>query len=211
MLKGTIVKDKINLQEVILPSSMLSDQEIEKSLNRWLILLHQHQIHVVFHQDPPCIRDQYDYMANEFMQMLLPPHPAGLEFCFVYDRVAPDPSVDEANQLIQQLLEDIFRKQTMGQIDCTAQLLHFNDYENLSEPEFRYLIKNGEEKKPAISQCNIMFRNKKMEENALVLTGRYQVGYSYPHFCEIEQGGWEASLKKMTGKWVVEALFIDGF
>lgn len=211
MSKGIIVKDKINLQELILPSSSLSDQEIESSLNRWTILLHQHQIHVVFHQDPLCIRDQYDFMANEFMQMLLPPHPAGLQFCFVYDRVAPHPSIDDANQLVQQLLEDIFRKQKIEEINTTAQLMHFNEYENLSEPEFRYLIKNSEERKPAISQCNIVFRNKKMENNALVLAGRYQLGYAHPHFCQIEQGGWEASLKKMTGKWVVEALFIDGF
>ena len=85
-----IVKEKIKLTDPILPSFKLTDEEISVTLNTWIKLLADHQIHVVFNQTPIKCREQYDYLANEFMMMELPPHPEGLHFCFMYDPVQPE-------------------------------------------------------------------------------------------------------------------------
>lgn len=211
MLPTISVKDKINLQEIIQSSAVLTEDEMHLILNRWTQLLNQHQIHIVFNQTPLNIREQYDYLANEFLWMQLPPHPNGMQFCFQYDRINNNDQTVEMDIVIKKLLEDIFKKQECVKSDGLDELLHFNEHENLSEPEFSYLIKKNQRSSKAIDQCCIFIGNKKMNEHSLEAVGKFQLGYVHQDHCEIKLGGWEARLQRNHEKWVVKALFIDGF
>jgi len=206
-----IVKEKIKLREPILSSALLTDKEIQLTLNRWIHLLHQHHIHVVFNQTPINMREQYDYLATSFFNMELPPHPSDLHFCFMYDRVTNESPGDEVDLMVRQMLEDVFKKQQTGSIPCLKKRLQFNAYENLSEPEFNYLVKSCTEKKPAISQCRIDILHKKYEGVGMVVRGNYLLGYAGQECCDLQQGAWMVALNKTEGNWAVQSLYIDGF
>ena len=210
MTKSILVKDKINLHETILPSSVLTTEEMHQQLNRWTELLHQHRIHVVFHQDPMNIREQYDYLANDFLFMELPPHPNEMQFCFVYERVEENTLSSDVDPVIEKVLEDILKSRPLKHPNYLDRLIHFNEYENLSEPEFTYLINNTPPNDKEICQCSIFFDHKKITDNALVASGKFQLGYVHQQHCEIRQGGWSIRLKKSCGNWLVKAVFIDG-
>jgi hypothetical protein len=206
-----IVKEKIKLKESIIPSALLTDKEVESTLNRWIHLLNLHRIHIVFNQTPVNMREQYDYLSNSFFNLELPPHPSELHFCFMYDRVAEQEPVDELGKMVSQMLEDVFRKQPTSNMPSLKRRLQFNEYENLSEPEFNYLVKSCAEKKPAISQCKISIQQKKYEGGGLVMHGKYQLGYAYNGYCDLQWGGWSVKLNNSDGKWAVQSLYIDGF
>ncbi|MEY3152830.1 MAG: hypothetical protein RLZZ49_921 [Bacteroidota bacterium] len=205
-----ILKEKIKLNEPILPSQQLTDNEIELTLSRWVQLLHMNRIHIVFNQTPVRIREQYDYLATSFFNMELPPHPYEMHFCFMYDRVEQELPGDELDQMVRQMLEDVFRKQESNSKPCLNRRLQFNEFENLSEPEFNYLVKSYAEKKPTISQCRISIQQKKYEGGGLVLHGKYQIGFAYAAYCDLELGGWTVVLNNVDGNWAVQSLYIDG-
>ncbi|MFM8587121.1 MAG: hypothetical protein ACKOBX_02100 [Bacteroidota bacterium] len=194
-----IVREKIKLHEPILCSALLTDEEIELTLNKWIHLLHEHNIHIVFNQTPINVREQYDYLANSFFKMELPPHPTEMHFCFMYDRVTDELPGDEVDLMVHQMLEDVFKKQQTGGIPCLKKRLQFNAYENLSEPEFKYLVKSYAEKKPAISQCRIDILHKKYEGCTMMVRGNYLLGYPGQDCCDLQQGAWMVAMKK-TGK-----------
>ena len=88
--------------------------------------------------------------------------------------------------------------------------LHFNEFENLSEPEFNYLMVNHNNNRSSISHCNIVFKNREIFHEKMDINGEYRLGYSHSSHCELLQGTWKVSLNNQEGKWVVNALFIDG-
>lgn len=211
MLQTIIVKEKINLKDPILPSYMLNDEEISMTLNKWIKLLDQHQIHVVFNQTPVNIHEQYDYLANEFMYMELPPHPNGMHFSFMYDRVQSWVHWCELDKMVHQMLEEVFRKKHITVLPNVNRRLHFNEYEHLSEPEFNYLVANHTNKSSTITHCKIDIKGREMINDSIDITGRYVLGYSHACHCELLQGGWKVSLSNQEGNWAVKSLFIDGF
>jgi hypothetical protein len=211
MSKSITVREKINLSEPIVESFLLTDDEIELILNKWMNLLHEHHIHVVFNQSPIHIRDQYAFISTSFMNLALPPHPNGLNFCFMYDHVETTSTKDDVHDMVHQLLEDVFKHQEPRSLTCLNRRLHFNEYENLSEPEFNYLVKSYTENKPAISQCKISILERKYGPNFLSMHGKYQLGYAHDNHCDVRHGSWTVSLSNSQGNWSVEGLYIDGF
>ena len=206
-----IVKKKIELEDPILPSFMLTEEEVSETLNKWMTLLNLHQIHVVFNQTPINIREQYDYLANEFMYLELPPHPSGLHFCFMYDRMNSDAKWCELDKMVHQMLEDVLRKNQHTNLPYLNRRLHFNEYENLSEPEFNYLVVNHAKNRAVVSHCRIDIKGRAITNDRMDINGRYQLGYDLSSHCELQQGGWKVTLSNQEGNWAVNSLFIDGF
>ena len=211
MIQTMIIKEKINLKDPIIPSCMMSDEEISRTLNSWIKLLGHHQIHIVFNQTPVNHREQYDYMANEFLYKELPPHPKGLHFCFMYDRITGNTTWSELDNMVHQMLEDVFRKKQSTALPYSKKHLHFNEFENLSEPEFNYLLVNHNTKHASISHCKIDFKGREMLGDKMDINGKYRVGYTHSGYCELLQGSWKVSLSNQDGNWAVNALFIDGY
>ncbi|MEY2594802.1 MAG: hypothetical protein RI965_74 [Bacteroidota bacterium] len=210
MIQTMIIKEKINLKEPIIPSSMLSEEEISNTLNNWIKLLDQHQIHIVFNQTPANLREQYDYIANEFLHKELPPHPKGLHFCFMYDRVTSDSTWSELDKMVHQMLEDVFRNKQSSVLPYSKKHLHFNEFENLSEPEFNYLMVNHNSNRSSISHCKIEFKGREIFHDKMDINGEYRLGYTHSCHCELQQGSWKVSLNNQEGNWAVNALYIDG-
>ncbi len=206
-----IVKEKIKLTDPILPSFKLTDEEVSVTLNRWIKLLTDHQIHVVFNQTPVKCREQYDYLANEFMLMELPPHPEGLHFCFMYDPIQPEDEWSDIDKMVHQMLEDVFRKKQPSALPYVNRRLHFNEFENLSEPEFNYLVINHPKYISDVGYFKIELKSREVFQNNMDIKGNYHVGYAHPCHCDLHNGNWKVSLCCMEGKWGVKALFIDGF
>lgn len=211
MLQTMIVKEKIKLKEPMLPSYMLTNDELALILNNWMKLLNDHHIHIVFNQTPVNTREQYDYLANEFMYLELPPHPKGLHFCFMYDRVPSGVPSCEIDHMTQQLLEDVFRKKQHTAFPYFNRRLHFNEHENLSEPEFNYLLTHHPKNRSDIQYCRIDFGGKETNNECMDISGSYLLGYTLADHSDLLHGKWKVSLRNQDGNWTVYALFIDGF
>jgi len=56
----------------------------------------------------------------------------------------------------------------------------------------------------------ISIQQKKYEGGGLVLHGKYQIGFAYAAYCDLELGGWTVVLNNVDGNWAVQSLYIDG-
>lgn len=207
---GQTIRQKIRLQETILPSIELSDNVINAHLERWLLLLRYHHIHLVFNEGQDNSRARYDFIASVIFDMVLPPHPPGMHFCFIYDSIADRSLIENPDQLMRLVLEPILNKEKVEKFHCIHKRIRLNAFDNLSEPELHYLIGRYQQRYESISSLSVTFSDKKLVNNRVLFSGRHETGYCLDTCCKIIRGTWEIELLHEDDVWRVVNIQIEG-
>lgn len=207
---GQTIRQKIGLQEIILPSSELSDSAINAHLERWLLLMPYHRILLVINDGQDNPRARYDFIIAVIFDMMLPPHPPGMHFCFVYDSIADNSLVEKPDQIMRMVLEPILNKDKISRFFCIHKRVRLNAFDNLSEPELHYLIGRYQQRYDSISSLSVTFSDKKLINNRVLLHGRHETGYCHESYCNIIRGKWEIELLHEDFEWRVVNIQIEG-
>ncbi|MFN5421758.1 MAG: hypothetical protein ACK5AO_00705 [bacterium] len=207
---GQMIRQKIRLHETVFPSCELSDTAINAYLERWLLLMRYHHILLVFNDDQDSARARYDFITSVIFDMVLPPHPPEMQFCFVYDSIADRGLVENPDQLMRLVLEPILNKDKISRFHCIHKRIRLNTFDNLSEPELHYLIGRYQQRYDSISSISVTLSDKKLVNNRILFFGRHETGYCLDTYCNIIRGKWEIELLHENHDWRVVNIQIEG-
>jgi hypothetical protein len=145
-----------------------------------------------------------------FLDMQLPSHPPELYFCFLYDHYQQDVYPEEPESLVGALLDSILG----GSVKRNSAIMHkrirFNQFHNLSEPEFFYVLDCHHKKYASIAGISLRHEEKIVAGNRLVLTGSHTTGFCQLDHCAIQQGNWKVEMLRSEGNWFISGIYIEG-
>ena len=169
-----------------------------------------HHIHLVFNDGQDNSRARYDFITSVIFDMVLPPHPPGMHFCFVYDSIADRGLIENPDQLMRLVLEPILNKEKVDKFHCIHKRIRLNAFDNLSEPEFHYLIGRYQQRYDSISSLSVTCSDKKLVNNRVLFYGKHETGYCFDTYCKIIRGTWEIVLLHEDDAWRVVNIQIEG-
>lgn len=204
------IRDRINFFEVIQPHADLTDQEITSALERWLVMMRYHRIILLFNDNETDIRERYQFITDEFLEMELPPHPPEMQFCFIYDKMMSQKAEQATDQLVNCILQPLLNTASKGDFQHLSKRVRLNDFDNLSEPELYYVVDRYQQRFEKIINRSFVFNSKKLVGNRLVYKGRHQTGFCFQDYCNIIRGSWQIELTPAEGKWFVVDIQIEG-
>ncbi len=207
---GQTIREKIRLYEKIHPSAELSDAAVDALLDRWLLAMRYHHILLVFNDAQDSARARYDFITSVIFDMVLPPHPPEMHFCFVYESIADRSLVEDPDQLMRFVLEPILNKEKISRFHGIHKRVRLNTFDNLSEPELHYLISRYQERYNSIASLSVSFAEKKLVNNRVMFRGRHETGYCLDTHCKIIRGEWEIQLLFEHHEWRVVSIQIEG-
>ncbi len=109
-----------------------------------------------------------------------------------------------------EILEPILRKKKMQRLPVLFTRVRLNEFQNLSEPEFHYLITRYHARFASICNISISFIEMLVESDRVLLKGRHETGYGYRDFCRIVRGNWEIEFHGGPCAWTVASIQIGG-
>jgi hypothetical protein len=204
------IRDKINFFEDISPQEELTDQQISSCLERWLISLRYHRIILLFNDNETDIRERYQFIVEEFLNMELPPHPSEMQFCFIYDKINSTKVIQTSETLIGRILHPLLNTDKVGVFNNLNKRVRLNEFDNLSEPELHYVVDRYQQKFEKIINNSYQIESKKLVNNRLVYRGKHQTGFCFQSHCNIISGGWQIELIPCDGSWIAVDIQIEG-
>jgi hypothetical protein len=204
------VREKIGLNELIIAESNLSNSEIVSVLNRWDTLLRKHHIMVLFTEKPIDQRRRYRFLSEAFFDMHLPVHPIEMQFCFIYDLAESSASEFLSNQTIRTIIQTILNNEYVESIEQLNKRVRLNAFENLSEPEFYYVINQHKNQSNQIISRNISVLSNKILNNRLIYSGTHETNFCFDDHCTITKGNWQLEMLAEQGAWKVVDIQVEG-
>ena len=209
-ITGQTIRQKIGLIETILPSSAMTDTAINAHLERWLLLMRCHRILLVFNDDKDSARSRYNFITSVIFEMMLPPHPPEMQFCFVYDSLVDKGLVENPDQIMHFVLGPILNKDAVDRFQFIHKRVRLNSFDNLSEPELHYLVDRYQQRYDSISSISVTLSDKKLVNNRFLFYGRHETGYCHENHCDIIRGNWAIELFNEKDGWRVVNIQIEG-
>ncbi len=204
------IRDKINLFETIFPQEDLSDIEVYNHVARWSVQLRYHRILLIFNDRMTNVRDRYRYLTEVFFDIQLPSHPEEMQFCFIYDRVGEEADASLEDEKVSKLIEAVLNKEHDSDFTQLNRRVRLNNFTNLSEPEFHYVIDRYHKKVQKTFCRSIEVHAKKIIQNRLVFQGVHEVANCYPDQCDLVKGAWRVELVSCDGHWQVVDIQVEG-
>lgn len=203
------IREKIGFQEVLKDTALLSEVEVQETIDRWIALLAQHGIMLSFHETDPDPRKRYVFIYHVFMDILLPPHAADMIFCFMYDGLSDAWLMKEPENIARSILENLINKKTPVPRGLNRRV-RMNRLNNLTEPEFHYLVGQYKQRYTTIHGIAIDFGERWFEMGRLILTGTHKTRYCQPLGCRNISGEWQIEMSRIEGCWKVTSIDIEG-
>ena len=204
------VSKKISLDELIIAENKLTDSEIIAVLERWDGLLRQHHIMVLFTEKPIDHRRRYRFLSESFFEMQLPVHPTEMYFCFIYDFAESSASDFLSNQTIKTIIQAILNNEYVESIQQLNKRVRLNAFENLSEPEFYYIINKHKQRSNHIINRNIAVISNKIRGNRLIYSGIHETDFCFDDDCVMSKGNWQLEMLAEQGSWRVVDIQVEG-
>ena len=140
--KRELLFDKIGCPDFFYPDSAISDQHIDKALERMLILLHSHNIHLETISPNTSPRELYRFVVEELIHEEL--NDCGMpnrEYHFVYDDFHPDPLFESISLAQEDCMGAIFSKTPVKWLcNFFEEDLCLNQYYPLTAGQFKRKI-----------------------------------------------------------------------
>ena len=204
------IRDKIKLFENILPAEDLSDTEVRNHVARWSVQLRYNRILLIFNDRMTNVRDRYKYLTEVFFDIQLPSHPEEMQFCFIYDRVGEEADVRVEDEKVSRLIEAVLNKGHDSDFTQLNRRVRLNNFTNLSEPEFHYVIDRYHKKAQKTVCRSVEVHTKKIIHDRLVFQGVHEVANCYPDQCDLVKGNWRVELVSLDGHWRVVDIQVEG-
>ena len=204
------IRDKIKLFETILPHENLSDIEVYNHVARWSVQLRYHRILLIFNDRITNVRDRYRYLTEVFFDIQLPSHPEEMQFCFIYDRVGEETGASMEDEKVSRLIEAVLNKEHDNDFTQLNRRVRLNNFTNLSEPEFHYVIDRYHKKVQKTVCRSIEVLAKKIIHDRLIFQGVHEVANCYLDQCDIVKGDWRVELVSLDGHWRVVDIQVGG-
>ena len=204
------VKDKIGMTDIPLDAEFLSDQDMQEAVSNWIDLFRMHRILLSFNEEEIDYKRRYVFIRNVFLDMQLPAHPPEIYFCFLYDHYQQDVFPEEPESLVAELLDGILGGTSQMNTGIIHRRIRLNNFHNLSEPEFLYVLDCHQRKYASISGISLMHEEKMLAGNRLILQGSHTTGFCQKDHCTIHRGKWKVELLRNEGSWQVSGIFIEG-
>jgi|1048.fasta_scaffold00080_15 hypothetical protein len=203
------IREKIGFQEPIKDISLLNEGEVQGIIDRWVTMLAQNGIMLSFHETDPDPRKRYVFIYHVFMDILLPPHGADMVFCFMYDGLSDAWLMKEPESIARAILENLINKKTPVPRGLNRRV-RMNRLNNLTEPEFHYLVNQYKQRFTTIHGISIEFGERWFEMGRLILTGKHKTRYCQPIGCRNICGEWQIEMSRIDGNWKVISIDIEG-
>lgn len=205
-----LVRNKIKFNEVIVPAQQLTNDEVNRLLDRWLLTLRYHRIILLFNDTATDKRERYQFIAEVFLNMPLPTHPAEMQFCFVYDKMGDSEKIKSPESIVNAVIEPLLNKEKIQEFFCINKRVRLNEFDNLSEPELHYVVERYQHRFKKIVSRSIKLDSKKLLNNRLIFKGSHETGYCFENHCKIARGSWQLELIPSEGSWRVIDIQIEG-
>lgn len=204
------VRDKINLVGKPPESILISLESIQKAVIFWIDLFAEYHILLSFNEQELDYKRRYDFIRNVFLDMQLPSHPPELYFCFIYDQCTQELYPEEPENLVYRLIEGILGGEMGGCHTLINKRVKLNHFNNLSEPELRYVLERHQKRYASIASISLMHQEKKLLGSRLVLEGLHATGLCKEDHCQIQRGKWKVEMLRKENKWLVSGIYIEG-
>lgn len=204
------VREKIGFDELIIAEKNLSDSEIVALLERWDALLRQYHMLVLFTEKPIDHRRRYRFLSEAFFDMHLPVHPIEMQFCFIYDFAASSSCELLSNQSVKDIIQSLLNHEYVESIKQLNKRVRLNAFENLSEPEFYYIVNQHKNKSNHIINKNISVLSNKIIGNRLIYRGTHETDCCFDDHCTITKGNWQLEMVAEQGSWQVVDIQVEG-
>jgi hypothetical protein len=204
------VRDKIGLRGTPPDAQFLSALQLKKAVCEWIELFRSSRILLSFNEQEIDYRRRYLFIRNVFLDMQLPSHPPELYFCFLYDHYQQDVYPEEPEALVGSLLDGILGGTVKRGSSYIHKRIKFNQFHNLSEPEFFYVLDCHQKKYASIAGISLRHEEKMVSGNRLILLGSHTTGFCQSDHCTIQRGEWKVELLRHEGTWFVSGIFIEG-
>jgi hypothetical protein len=204
------VREKIGLDELIIAENNLSDSEIVAVLERWDALLRHNHMLVLFTEKPIDHRRRYRFLSEAFFDMHLPVHPIDMQFCFVYDFAEASNSELLSDQTVKGIIESLLNHEYVESIKQLNKRVRLNAFENLSEPEFYYIVNQHKNQSNHIINRNISVLSNKILNNRLIYCGTHETDCCFDDHCTITKGNWRLEMVAEQGTWQVVDIQVEG-
>ncbi len=204
------VRDKINLVGTPLESTLISLESMQKAVIFWMDLFAEYHILLSFNEREIDYKKRYDFIRNVFLDMQLPSHPPELYFCFIYDPFTQDRYPEEPENLVCRLIEGILGGAMVESHDLINKRVKLNHFNNLSEPELRYVLERHQKRYASIASISLMHQEKKLLGSRLVVEGSHATGLCKEDHCQIQRGRWKVEMLRKENKWLVSGIYIEG-
>jgi len=204
------VREKICFDELIIAEKNLSDSEIVALLESWDALLRQHHILVLFTEKPIDHRRRYRFLSEAFFDMHLPVHPIEMQFCFVYDFAESSSCEYLSYQTVNGIIQSLLNHEYVESIKQLNKRVRLNAYDNLSEPEFYYIVNQHKNQSNHIINRNISVLSNKIIGNRLIYRGTHETDFCFDDHCTITKGNWQLEMVAEDGAWQVVDIQVEG-
>jgi hypothetical protein len=204
------VREKIGLDELIIAENNLSDVEIVTLLERWDALLRHHHIILIFTENLIDHRRRYRFLSESFFDMHLPVHPIEMQFCFMYDFAEASNSELLSDQTVKGIIQSLLNHEYVESIKQLNKRVRLNAFENLSEPEFYYIINQHKNHSNHIINRNISVLSNKIHNNRLIYRGTHETNFCFDDHCTISKGNWRLEMLAEQGAWKVVDIQVEG-
>lgn len=204
------VRDKIGMLDIPKDAQCLSAFELEKTVVHWIDLFKSHRILLSFNEQEIDYKRRYVFIKDVFLDMQLPTHPPEMYFCFLYDHYQQDVFPEAPEALVGDLLQGILGSSPSKPTAAIHKRIKLNQFHNLSEPEFRYVLECHQKKYDTISGISLSHEEKTIVGNRLILMGSHTTGICRLNYCTIHQGKWKVEMLRTEGNWQVSGIFIEG-
>lgn len=203
------IREKIDFREPQADIELLTDKEVHEIVDKWIHLLAAHGVMLSFHETDPDPRKRYVFIYHVFLDIFLPPHAEDMVFCFMYDGASDAWLMKEPESIARSILENLINKKTPIP-KVLNRRVRMNTLNNLTEPEFHYLINQYKQKYTTIHGIAITFAEHWFEMGRLVMTGRHKTRYCQPVGCRNVSGDWQIEMTRVDGHWKVISIDIEG-
>ena len=203
------IREKIGFNESIKDINLLSEGEVQEIIDRWVALLAHNGIMLSFHETDPDPRKRYVFIYHVFMDILLPPHGSDMVFCFMYDGLSDAWLMKEPESIAKAILENLINKKTPVPRGLNRRV-RMNRLNNLTEPEFHYLVSQYKQRYTTIHGISIEFGERWFEMGRLILTGKHKTRYCQPLGCRNICREWQIEMSRIEGNWKVISIDIEG-
>lgn len=204
------VRDKIGIGDNPIDDQYLSDFELKKKVCQWMDLLKSHGILLSFNENEIDYKRRYLFIKDVFLDIQLPSHPPELFFCFLYDHYQQDIFPEAPEALVGDLLQGILGGTKPSFTSAIHKRVKLNQFHNLSEPEFRYVLDCHHKKYDSITGISLRHEEKTIVGNRLVFMGNHTTRICLLDSCTIHKGKWRVEMVRADGSWEVSGIFIEG-
>jgi hypothetical protein len=188
----------------------LSAFELKETVDQWMDTFKSHRILLSFNEQEIDYKRRYTFIKDVFLNLQLPVHPPEMYFCFLYDHYQPAVFPEAPEALVGDLLQSILGISPAKKTATIYKRIKLNQFHNLSEPEFRYVLDCHHKKYDSVAGISLSHEDKTVYGNRLILMGSHTTGICQKDFCTIHRGKWRVEMLRIDGKWQVSGIFIEG-